>query len=84
MNSIEEAIREVTYVEILVTCKAAGCLKLFEPSLKEPAADPVDKWAEDMARRAFNAGWSADTSGRVLCPEHRDTVGPPSSPGAGD
>jgi hypothetical protein len=73
MSSIEQAIQDVAYGEIFLVCKVADCLKLFEPSLNEPATDPVDKWAEDIARRAFNAGWSVDASGRVLCPEHRPT-----------
>lgn len=84
MNRIERSIQEVAYGEIFLTCKAVGCLNLCEPSLKEPATDPVDKWAEDIARRAFIAGWSTDASGRVLCPKHQETEGNPSRPGAQD
>jgi hypothetical protein len=60
-------------MELLVTCSVEGRLSLFEPTLSEPATDPVDDWAEGMAQRAIQAGWSADPDGHVLCPAHRQS-----------
>jgi len=71
MKNIRQSIQDLAYTEILVKCKVTACLSLFEPSLNEPATDPVDDWAEDMAQRAMQAGWSADAAGQVLCPSHR-------------
>jgi hypothetical protein len=79
MKNIKQFIQDLAYTEILIKCKVKGCLNLFEPSLDEPATDPVDDWAEKMAQRAMQTGWSADTSGRVLCPSHRHLADAPFS-----
>ena len=71
MSDITHAIQELAYIELLVVCKVKGCLTLFEPSLEEPATDPVDEWAADIALRAVQAGWSVHPDGRVVCPIHR-------------
>lgn len=81
MSNIKQSIKDLAYTEILVNCKVKACLNLFEPSLDEPATDPVDDWAENMAQRALQAGWSADADGRVLCPGHRHLAERPASAG---
>ena len=53
MRNIKQTIHDLADTEILIKCRAAGCLNLFEPSLNEPATDPVDDWAEDMTERAI-------------------------------
>jgi len=78
MNSVKRHIQDLAYIELLIKCKAIGCLNLFEPSLDEPATVPVDDWAENMAERAMRAGWSAHADGRVLCPIHRHLADKPS------
>ena len=78
MKKIKQALQDLAYTEILVKCKVKGCLNLFEPSLDEPATDPVDDWAEGMAQRALLAGWSADVNGQALCPIHRHLASEPS------
>lgn len=79
MKNIKQSIQDLAYTELLIKCKVKGCLNLFEPSLDEPATDPVDDWAEKLAQRAIQAGWSADADGRVLCPSHRHLSDSPSS-----
>lgn len=79
MRNIKKSVQDLAYTELLVICKVRACLNLFEPSLDEPATDPVDDWAESMAERAIEAGWSADVDGRVLCPTHRHFSDLPSS-----
>jgi hypothetical protein len=79
MQTIKQSIQDLAYIEIIVSCQVKGCLELFEPSLDEPATDPVDDWAENMARRAIQAGWSADADGLVLCPSHTHLADAPST-----
>lgn len=79
MKNIKQSIQDLAYTEIFVKCQVKGCLNLFEPSLDEPATEPVDDWAENMAQRAMQAGWSADANGCVLCPTHRHLADLPSS-----
>ena len=71
MSNFERAIEDHAYVQVIINCSVGGCLTLFEPSLDEPFTDPIDEWAKEMAKRAVDAGWAADTSGKVLCPKHR-------------
>jgi hypothetical protein len=77
MKNIQQSIQDLAYTELLVRCKVNACLNLFEPSLDEPAKDPVDDWAQTMALRAMQDGWSADSEGRVLCPAHQHLVHDP-------
>jgi hypothetical protein len=66
-----DAIAEQAFCKLLISCAAERCVVVFEGCLDQPAVDPVDRWAEEMAAQARAAGWSADGKQRVLCPEHR-------------
>ena len=65
-----DIIQEQAFGALLITCDADSCPNLFADCLSEPATDPVNVWAADMATRARSAGWSTDQVGRVLCPNH--------------
>jgi hypothetical protein len=58
--NIQQSLQDLAYTELLICCKVKACSNLFEPSLNEPATDPVDDWAINMALRAMHDGWSAD------------------------
>lgn len=70
MNMREDAMETLAYSELLITCQVDGCSNVFQPTLDEPATDPVEEWAKDMSDRARKAGWSVSNDGRVLCPIH--------------
>ncbi|ANH68025.1 hypothetical protein [Mitsuaria sp. 7] len=81
--STPDAVANLAYCELLITCQVGGCRGLFQPTLDERATDPVEEWAATMAERARQAGWSVSVDGRVLCPGHvgpeRPTVTPHST-----
>lgn len=70
MSKPEEAMETLAYSELLISCQVEGCGSVFQPTLDEPATDPVEEWAKGMANRAREAGWSESADGRVLCPKH--------------
>ena len=70
MTKLENAIETLAYSELLISCQVGGCSNVFQPTLDQPATDPVEEWANDMANRALEAGWSVSTDGRALCPTH--------------
>ncbi|MFZ3000382.1 MAG: hypothetical protein WA071_08625 [Undibacterium umbellatum] len=78
MNDPEDIIKNLAYTELLIACQKPGCQNLFQRTIEEPSADPVDEWAKRMANFAREAGWIVDASGRVLCTMHsrlwRDTT----------
>lgn len=65
-----DAMAAQAYCELFISCGKVGCPALFEGCLNQPATDPVDIWAEQMARLARDSGWGVDEQQRVLCPEH--------------
>ena len=65
-----DAIAAQAFCKLLISCCEERCAILFEGCLDQPATDPVDCWAEEMARRARTAGWGVDYRDRVLCPSH--------------
>ena len=70
MNNPLQAMETLAYSELLITCQMDGCNHVFQPTLNEPATDPVDDWAKRMTELARKAGWSVSVDGRVLCPIH--------------
>ena len=70
MNQPEDAMETLAYSELLISCQVDGCSSVFQPTLDEPATDPVEEWACDMTNRARKAGWSISADGQVLCPTH--------------
>jgi hypothetical protein len=67
---MSDPIAELAFAELLICCQVDGCPNVFEATLKERASDPVDDWADRMAKLAREAGWLAEESGRVVCPTH--------------
>jgi hypothetical protein len=63
-------LEEMAFCELLISCQWDECGTIFQSSIDEPATDPVEIWAANMAQRAAESGWIADGSGRVLCPNH--------------
>ena len=53
-----DPIEALAFAELIISCQSAGCLNLFERTIVEPATDPVDQWAKNMAELAREAGWS--------------------------
>jgi hypothetical protein len=76
MSKTEDAIQSLAYAELLIACQIDGCGNVFQPTLTEPATDPVERWAERMANRARQVGWSVNGAGRVLCPIHSEDCEP--------
>jgi len=74
MSTASDHIAEIAYTELVIACAAPGCSSIFEPSLSEPATDPVEAWAVDMAGRARQAGWRAGPLATVLCPAHSEQL----------
>lgn len=70
MNEPDQVIETLAYSELLITCQADGCSHVFQPTLDEPATDPVEVWAKRMTGLARKAGWAVGIDGRVLCPIH--------------
>jgi len=54
----------------MISCQHPGCSRLFDPSVRNPATDPVEEWAEVVAHDARAAGWKVGASGRVECGKH--------------
>lgn len=50
------AIQE--YSELMVSCQHEGCLEDFAESLSQPASDPVERWAEELSKKARLSGWA--------------------------
>ena len=74
MNNPDDTIAEIAFAELIISCQMDYCNAIFQPTLDEPATDPVEEWAQRMANHACRAGWSLDTDGRVKCPKHRFPV----------
>ncbi len=70
MSKPEDAIETLAYSELLISCQVDGCTSVFQPTLDEPATDPVEEWAKEMTNRARKVGWSVSADGQVLCPKH--------------
>lgn len=70
MNKPLDNMEVLAYSELLIACQANGCSNVFQPTLDQPATDPVEEWAKDMTSRARAAGWSVSPDGDVLCPLH--------------
>jgi len=68
----DDAIARQAYSELLISCQAENCTEDFDACFQEPASDPVEKWANEMAVKARLAGWAVDIKGCVVCPEHFD------------
>lgn len=75
MFQIDSAIETQAFGELLITCQALGCFRIFEPCLEQPAFDPVEDWAHRMTALATAEGWTGDFSGKVLCPLHSTQLG---------
>jgi len=71
MTEPRQAMEILAYSELLIACQANGCSHVFQPTIDEPATDPVEDWAKRMTDLAYEAGWSVSVDGRVLCPTHR-------------
>lgn len=69
-----DALEQAAYTELMLGCAFSGCAELFAPCLNKPATDPVEEWAKAIGRLARIDGWSADISGRPLCPTHAKTA----------
>ena len=69
----DDPLEVLAHCECLLACQASGCRALYEPTLTDPAADPVEAWAHRMATSARRDGWAANSSGLVLCPLHSAT-----------
>lgn len=67
---MEDKIVEQAYLELMISCQKEGCVEDFPESLQCPPCDPVEKWAEAMAKKARLEGWTSDRAGLVLCPTH--------------
>lgn len=72
MTFIDDSIVELAYTELLISCQTEGCLSIFEPTLSDPATDPIASWAFKKAKQARELGWSVGDDGRVKCPIHRE------------
>ena len=70
MINYENAIKKSAYSELLILCQTEGCNCVFQPTLDDPATDPVEDWSEKMAKLAVKQGWSANEDGQVMCPTH--------------
>jgi RES domain-containing protein len=66
----QDPISELAYTDLMITCQIDGCANVFEASLREKPSDPVQDWADRMAKLARDAGWTAEDSGAVVCPTH--------------
>lgn len=72
MSTPRDPIAEIAYTELIIACEMTGCSSVFGPSLSDPATDPVEAWAGDMADRARQAGWTVGFDGKLKCPSHSD------------
>lgn len=70
MKALDDPIVAQAYSELMINCQREGCLEDYSESLNQPAEDPVEKWALDMAEKARLSGWSSNKDGVVLCPIH--------------
>ena len=70
MNEPTDAIEDMAYTVIFISCQVAGCHEMYEPCISEPMTEPIEIWAKDIAQRAKEAGWASHKDGRVLCPLH--------------
>ncbi|MCW7539769.1 hypothetical protein OOT46_18190 [Aquabacterium sp. A7-Y] len=43
MSKPEDAMEAIAYSELLIACQVDGCTHVFQPTLDEPASDPVEK-----------------------------------------
>jgi hypothetical protein len=75
MKIASDLIFNMGCTELLIACQVAGCNNLLPESIENPTTDPVETWAQVMAKLAYQAGWSS-SSGFVLCPEHTHVTKP--------
>ncbi|OWQ45389.1 hypothetical protein CDL60_19190 [Roseateles noduli] len=72
LTTRQARLQEIVHGELLLQCGAESCGQVFAPTLEEPASDPVEPWADRMASRALEAGWSVGKDGHARCPMHPD------------
>lgn len=68
MNRLEE----MAFIDLIIACEPEACGNIFQPTIDDPASDPVEEWAKIMAKRAEDAGWTVESPSRALCPEHSE------------
>ena len=66
----DDPIMIQAYSELMISCQEEGCLESFAEALSQPASDPVEKWAEELSKKARLSGWATNDDGLVLCPVH--------------